>query len=383
MLDLAVLDGRVNLDQMLSLIDSILPFEACLFYQIIPLSIESGHLNLGMVNPKDLEANDYARRQISYIHYATVAWPITSDWHRQMLSKYLSYAAKIKQQRLRQNQPGTANTLLSPPLPDSPGVKVDERLTYVVDSPETITLDDSQPGEDRSDLGDPPPPPEAVATNPLASGSPPLSPETSALTPLVLETAVADNTIHRLAPKALLEVLLKQVLSVGIGRLYFEHRPPRGRVVYSQDGQVRSVIDDLDGKLLLQLITELKHLTAMPALSAGGNRHTEIERIYNQEPVLLRLRVMPSPEGENATLQILRGAALKFYQQQQMNQLSREALTFAHQLQNRLQLMYERRSQRLVLESLPPQTLATLQSLLDKMASQAHQLVNRQQNQSK
>ena len=90
---------------------------------------------------------------------------------------------------------------------------------------------------------------------------------------------------------------------------------------------------------------------------------------------------MPNAEGENATLQILRGAALKFYQRQQINDLSREALIFAQHLQNRLQVIYDRSNQKLLLESLPLDTLVTLHTLLNTMTSQAHQLMNRQQSQ--
>lgn len=94
-------DAGVNVDQMIALIDSVLPFEACLFHQIIPLSLEGNQLNLGMVNPKDSVAREYVRRQVSYINYAVVPWRVASDWHRQTLSKYLSHTAKVKQ-RLRQ-----------------------------------------------------------------------------------------------------------------------------------------------------------------------------------------------------------------------------------------------------------------------------------------
>jgi hypothetical protein len=47
----------------------------------------------------------------------------------------------------------------------------------------------------------------------------------------------------------------------------------------------------------------------------------------------LRFRVMPTVHGEEATLQVLRGAALKFYQQQQLTNLGRDALSIAKQLQ--------------------------------------------------
>ncbi len=377
--DSSMLDSRVNLDQMLSLIDSILPFEACLFYQIIPLSIESSHLNLGMVNPKDLQANDYARRQGSYIRYSVVVWPVTSDWHRQMLSKYLSYSAKSKQ-RLRQGQPNIVDTILSSSLLDQENGGADERLTYIVDSPETIPLDHPESRQTPSAPPEVPPSPAPTPVSPPLPASALATSEVPPLVPLELEVETDPPAeIHRLSPKALLAVLLHQVLAAGIGRLYFEHRPPRGRVVCSQDGQVRSILEDLEGTRLQEVINVLKQLTAMPTMPANGSRQAETQRLYGQEPVLLRLRVMPNDQGENATLQILRGAALRFYQKQQISELSREALILAQQLQTRLQLIGERSSQKFTFETLPLDTLITLNTLLNTMASQTYQLVHREQ----
>jgi hypothetical protein len=50
----------------------------------------------------------------------------------------------------------------------------------------------------------------------------------------------------------------------------------------------------------------------------------------------------PHEEGEEATLQILRGAALKFYQQQQIAALERDALRIARQLQTKLNEIRDR-----------------------------------------
>jgi signal transduction histidine kinase len=40
--------------------------------------------------------------------------------------------------------------------------------------------------------------------------------------------------------------------------------------------------------------------------------------------------------GEEATVQVLRGAALRFHQRQQLSKLKRDAQTIAQQLQNKL-----------------------------------------------
>jgi len=80
---------RLNAEQMFILIDGVLPFEACLYHQILPLFIEGSRLNLGMVSPDDTVAVDYVRRILSYMNYSLVSRPISSEALQTVLSAYL------------------------------------------------------------------------------------------------------------------------------------------------------------------------------------------------------------------------------------------------------------------------------------------------------
>ncbi|MHC5727538.1 MAG: pilus assembly protein PilB, partial [Nostoc sp.] len=71
-------------------------------------------------------------------------------------------------------------------------------------------------------------------------------------------------------------------------------------------------------------------------------KQVEKEYVYQKNGLLLRLRVMPGIYGEEATLQVLRGAALKFYQQQQLARLSRDALGISQQLSFKLHELQQR-----------------------------------------
>lgn len=378
------IDSRLNIDQMQSLIDSILPFEACLFYQVIPLSIETSSLHLGMVNPKDAAALDYVRRQVSYIKYSVTPWPIDSDWHRQILSQYLSYAAKTKSSNsLTGNTPAWPT---SHPEPSRPIAAADDCLTFIVDSPEDITIVD-RPQPHRDDLptqssAQPsstgpetlPPPSDSIPSQPPSDPSRP-SP------PLQLELAEGGRVftpaeLRQLAPKPLMQALLHQILSQGIGRLYLERQAQSGRVLCSQDGVVQSVLDDLKLDLFQSVINELKRLTHLPMLPITKTRQVEIERLYQQERVLLRLRIIPGNHGEEATLQVLRGAALKFYQQQQMEQLGRDALSTAQTLQQRINTI--RDQARRNLEPTSTATLVAVNTLLKEMELQIAKLLQQQ-----
>jgi type II secretory ATPase GspE/PulE/Tfp pilus assembly ATPase PilB-like protein len=354
---------------MIALIDSVLPFEACLFHQIIPLSLEGNQLNLGMVNPKDSVAREYVRRQVSYINYAVVPWRIASDWHRQTLSKYLSHTAKVKQ-RLRQGRPAAIEpVVVAAPLP-SVQPPVEDRLTYVVDSPERITLRPVEVPSEQEDQD--PPSPKPLPADPPVAAHPPSIP--------VLDLGSSQFTDNspdwrQLPAKDLLARVLRRVLAEGIGRLYFERHATTGKIVGSQDGKVENLLGAMDLPLFEAVILELKRLVQLSPRPTNGTQQGEIERIYGQEPLLLRFRFMVNGHGQEAALQILRGSSLKLYQRQRLSDLSRETLSLAKTLQGRVHDLLEATHHSGDANPLPAPTLHTLRHLLQSMQTQVNQLI--------
>jgi type II secretory ATPase GspE/PulE/Tfp pilus assembly ATPase PilB-like protein len=357
----AAIDDRLNVPQMLTLIDSVLPFEACLYYQVIPLSIDASLLNLGMVNPEDTTATDYVRRQVSYINCSVVSWPITSDWHRQMLSRYLSYAAKLKQQSAQ----GT--TSVKPPT-ELPAI---DQATFIVDSPEDIfagvaaatapeSLSSVSP-PDSSDLT-----PEAQnddRTNDDGAIAP-QQPSPLEISPQETATVADLAQSQALPPKQLTVLLLQQVLAEGIGRLYFERQPNHGRILWSKDGVVQSALETLSLEVFQSVINEFKRLAHLPMVAPPQTQQVDIERLFQGERVLLRFRLIAGQHGEEATLQVLRGAALRFYQQQQINHLGRDALSIAQDLQKRIIEIRDRSRQALASDPVSTANRVTLDDLL-------------------
>ncbi|MBD2232143.1 hypothetical protein [Phormidium tenue] len=364
-------DSRLNVAQMLSLIDSILPFEACLYHEIIPLSVESSCLHLGVVNPSDTVATEYARKQVSFIHCSVKSWPVTSDWQRKMLSKYLSYASRQKARPQPQIE--------APPQTQNQG---DEFLTFIVDSPEDLRGD--RPFEPVSDHRPAPtpnlptdPPPLSVDLPRPVEPPPAVEPEPQplALTLDPILSQVPLDQLHRLSPPKLTQALLYQVLTEGIGRLYLERRPDHGQVLWSRDGVVQAALKNLSLDQVQSVINELKRLTHLPLLPTAQPKQADIERLYKGERVLLRLRLMAGSHGEEATLQVLRGAALKFYQQQQIKQMGEDALGVAQTLQKRIYEIRQRARQSLIIEPPSARTLEALSQLLRMMEEQLEQIM--------
>jgi len=393
-----------DIDQMLSLVDTILPFEACLYYQVLPLSLSSSHLNLGIVNPEDTAATDYVRRQLAYVNYSLATRQIPSNWHRDMLSHYLSHKAKTRAKTKPSPSAHSSSQAQSSNQPSSP-LTATEQATFILDSSTSIPaeyysvptaapdeqsaskpasqLNGSRQGQLRPTAKTTPAaaPKPSVAKPPSSNARQKERPQHLDLNLPVAKQPVSLDTLGNLPPKALTQALLKRVLQDGIGRLYFERRETRGRILWSKDGIVQAVLDDLPLPLFQSVINELKQLTHLPLITAQKTRQVEIERTYRQERVVLRFRLIASSHGEEATLQVLRGAALKFYQQQQIDQLGQDALTFAHRLQSQIDQIRDRARQTFTLEGVSETTLTTISHLLKDIDSEINQLIQRHNKQ--
>jgi type II secretory ATPase GspE/PulE/Tfp pilus assembly ATPase PilB-like protein len=387
--------------QMFQLIDSLLPFEACLYHQVLPLSVEGSRLNLGMVNLEDTAALDYVRRILAYINCSLVPRSISSEIHQKMLSAYLSHADQQKQKSQkaapRLAQPSTPHST-SEPRPVAPPDR-NNQPTLVVDSPDKIDIPGlktdetefitptaaspgptTQPSPIQSTAAATKPPafPE-ISASPEISAPPDVPPTTAASSLPILDVhphhlSSPIEVLTALPPKNLLDELLGRVLVGGIGRLYFERQQHQGRILWSQNGVLQSVLENLPAAVFQGVINELKRLTNLPMIPVQKPRQEEVERLYQQSRLLLRFRVMPGTYGEEATLQVLRGAALKFYQQQQLANLSRDALGIAQQLQRKLDEIRDRAETDLGLSGTPLEALPALNQLLQSVDQQLKNL---------
>jgi hypothetical protein len=380
---------QYDTEQIFRLIDSILPFEACLYHQILPLSLEGSRLKLGMVNLEDAAALDYVRRILAYMNCSLVPQTLASPIHHAALSAYLKYtgqkqsaSSESKNDSKSLGQPGEKK-LIQPPsdtpsksdakpqIAPKPAVERDPHSspTLLVDSPEDLNFQDievanpqappptildapdrSLPLDAANGAGDPFPVPLMPNAEVSAPGEvPPEIPSPGESLPVLEVNAqhLSDpvEVLLTLPPPQLLQELLGRVLVGGIGRLYLERQPGSerhpnaGRILWSQNGVLQSVLEELPGETLQGVINELKQLTRLPPVPVQKTRQVEVERLYLRHRLLLRLRVMPGAHGEEATVQVLRGAALKFYQQQQLASLSRDALGIAQELQRKVNEM--------------------------------------------
>jgi type II secretory ATPase GspE/PulE/Tfp pilus assembly ATPase PilB-like protein len=347
--------------QTFELIERILSFEACLYHQILPYTIEDNKLLLGMVNLEDTAALDYAGKILSYINCTMVTVAIAADTHRNILSAYLNYK-------------NTSQPVATLAIQHSAATIADEPKTSIV--PETKKSENSFQQADSPALPDPDN--LSKATILFTSADKKTQENTFERSPLNLpvflipvpDLLLPVEQLATLQPKKLLAELLGRVLAGGIGRLYLERQPYEGRILWSDNGVLQSVLEKLPLSVFQGVLNELKRLANLPVTTFAEAKQVEKECLYQENRLLLRLRVMPGMYGEEATLQVLRGAALKFHQQQQLTRLSRDAIGISQQLSHKLHEL----QQRLILNrnTNPGQleALMTLNRLLDNLDSQ-------------
>ncbi|HEY9647969.1 MAG TPA: hypothetical protein V6C88_16460 [Chroococcidiopsis sp.] len=502
---------RLNVEQMFILIDGVLPFEACLYYQVLPLFLEGSRLNLGMVTPDDSSAIDYVRRIITYHNFSLTTRSISSTALQTVLSAYLNYSGSRQssstpaspgrhnrksraraeqsvdpnfQQTLVVDSPdelngagfsssdastslpqeaphepskrpspvsGAASTrkaphptpaghghtdeLAQPPLElASSSVKnsvadaVTGSITNAVADTATAASPVSQAAQPATaeslnraesvaakagstseavkaaspssaaaqsastDANSAPPPAAAPANYDSIVADPPVSSALRALSPKLGRAAKSPHpplikplseieiqvnhisepvqVLSKLSPKDLLQELLGRVLLSGIGRLYFERQADFGRILWSQNGVLQSVLDHIELDLFQGVLNEIKRMAEMSMIPITQPKLFEVERIYQQNRLLLRFQFMPGGHGEEATLQVLRGAALKFYQQQQLSKLERDALGIARQLQTKLNELRDRARSESGLTGARLEVLPALSQLLQSIEHQ-------------
>ncbi len=487
--DQAITLTSLELAQIYALIDSILPFEACLYYQVAPLSIDGSCLIMGTVDPDDPAATEYVTRQLSYINYSIRFQKIASEWHRDLLSQYLKHNAEDTQptpDAATATPNASASTVSADASSSTPvssatatvqswsadaaanagdqnatGAAItDEQMqaTLILEQIEEMTAtmprdftshlveeaqeqgleDEASPVIVLKAVPESPPAPDAVVGAPLASApvqptddqksftptpqepavapsipvppapeppqpvssepppvmrevpsapSPPAAPSPTAtpVTPASAPTQTpaapgddSDDDISRLLcalpPKVLMQALLDKVIGDGIGRLYLKHQAPSNRILWSRNGVLEGLIEPVESQVLQAVINEFKQLTHVALTPVTLPKQVEIERTHNGQRILLRLKIIPGVESEQATLQVLRGAALQFHQQQQMDRLGRHALDAAQILQHRLNSMRDRARKSLDFQPTRSKTLSALVKLLKELDIQVQEI---------
>ncbi|MFM2431784.1 MAG: hypothetical protein RLZZ511_2997 [Cyanobacteriota bacterium] len=348
-----VMSTSIDMERAFPLINTILPFEACLYHEILPLHRQDDELYLGMVNLEDTEALEYARRMLGFLKCHLIPQTITIETHRDVLSRYLN------QQQQRLNTPALPQP--SAPDPSTPAIEQPAAIESDEPEPDESELNESELNESELDT-------VAIDLEAATGGSAALP--GSALPELVLQAPPSRQPWQSLNGDALVQGLLLRMMGSGVGRLFLVHKGQFGQVLWTENGAAKMVLEQVAIAQFDQAIAALKAMTHLADDPVTKPTEVEIERFYQRNRILLRLRIVPKNGGEEATIQVLRGAALKFYQKHQAQNLHRDTQAIVQQLRHKvMQLSQRNQSDGIDRSTLPDidRTIANLEAQLSEL----------------
>ncbi|MEN9203359.1 MAG: hypothetical protein Q6K80_05095 [Thermostichus sp. DG_1_6_bins_120] len=316
---------KIDRTRVPALIAQYLPVEICIYYQVVPLALDTDSLILGMVDPQDLAALDYIGKMLAYSQISVEPIPITFEQQQDLIAYYFSHPpdpAEVAQLQLQVQ----AN-----------------RVTREVPAPQPPSLGSN--------------------TSPLAKQTSPPATE-------------SEETVQQL-----LNSMLRRALDERAEQIFVE--PQEGtlcRVRYRQQGILRDLFKELSESVRAKLLASMKRMMMLDPALIGEAQQAEVERMYKGEPLVLQLRVIPQRSREGAILNILRGEALQKYQQHQNNSRVVETLALAqqaHQIMQQLQVALSSTVEKLKQYPSPPnadwslmtETLAAIQAQAQMIAA--------------
>ncbi len=415
---------EARIQRIFRLIEDMVPLELCLQHNVLPLRLKGDCLHLGMVQPSNIQGLEAVRRILAANNCFPSARTIPPQLHRLVLKAFLVHRQGQHQQAIElvtsvlSNAAGSAGVPMPGRSGQSPSQSSSQNssqnslqsssqqvapsqaasrlrpaanlsATLIVDRPDSLdarTLADLLPPAQTDDDQQTMSRPAALPTLRIAAtdtatfpGAPPLrgpipppshrvgpvsSPKPQAAPPvLVVSTqhlASAPETLAVLPPKTLLQELLGRALLAGITYVELDNQGDRSRILWNQSGVLQPLLTELSSYQLNGILDCLYQ-------SLNANRSQPIailEYHYQNQAVVLDVR----SQGPTTALRILKGAALRFYQQQQASQIKQESLLLIEQLRSRLdQLSHYRQSNDLELAAQSRSTFTVLQEQLQAL----------------
>jgi hypothetical protein len=194
---------------------------------------------------------------------------------------------------------------------------------------------------------------------------------------LVLQSPPPGAPWQSLSGEAFMHGLLIRMMASGVGRLFLVRKLGCGQVLWTENGAAKMLLEQVAQDQFRGAIEALKQLTHLPTAPVQAPIEVEIERFYQRQRILLRLRITPKDDGEEATIQVLRGAALKFYQKHQIHNLRRDTSAIAQELRQKVLELGKRSASDDIDRSTLPEidrTIASLEEQLIQLKQLRHNL---------
>ena len=388
--------SELNLEQTFRLVEKYIPLRLCRAHSIIPLKFQDHCLTLGIVDPKNPHVHTIVTKLLGRKQLKLTGQQLDQKTFQLLLSSYLNYQQRNNLALAQKSITATAPNSSDPDQTDcSPGTHImgegDEKQSFdpfsippigqgsmsgrvANDARATRIFDESKDGELRefnekesqSNIPAIHVPNAPVQLREVESDTAGVG---AVYNRLNLKPSYLDkplDSLINLPAKQLWQELLGRILSKGIGRLYFENYADEGRIFLSESGVMKEALYGLPIRTFYGVLNEFKRLAHIPPVPVLKAKKAEMEQYYLDERILLRLTIIPGKHGEEGTLQVLRGQALVFHQQKQMDDQGQEALEIAQQLERKLRHIYLRSQ----INPSPLNSLPELMAACDRLKAQ-------------
>ncbi len=355
--------SAIDHEGIFQLIKLVLSVESCLHHRILPLKLNNNRLVLGMVNPKDVSALKFVRSIVNSLGYGVDVKAISFNTHQSILAAYLKYIGSSEQPVPTKADLDATRTLTE--IPEKSGenqksANLHDRPTLIIDRPEEFSASSENqveqvPSFDSVELHQPD---SLESQSAHFRGNNP--PRSSAFAPSNRrEIGRLEDLLS--TPEQLWQEIMNRLLDDGIGRLYLQRLSEWGRIFCSQDGEIKFSLDRVPLAIYQSILDRVKVLAKLPPVPLESRKKLALEKIHQQERLLLRLEIFPGQWGEEATIQVLRGKALNFYEQRQVKKMAEQAVSLALKLEKTLKHMHA------YLDSTDAGDLAALQEIQQKI----------------
>ncbi len=387
-------DCLANSKEIFQLIDQVFPLDSCRHYQVLPLKLDGNHLVLGMLDPQNEESKNFANSIAKVFKYDLEVQLIDLQTHQIILANYPRNTVQSSRQQ-QDDRKTVIDTSFNPNAPlkganhrraiDSAPTIISHAATSGIDEPDLelelsdlpadldflkdldLTAKPKQPDKAKVDATATlfEIPPEFNHQNPannldhqatiIADPAELLTPESNhelknaleeaQISQLIAETLgqkspiVEPKTVDflpQLSSQLSWQKLLEQAFKYHSEYITLTRYSDRGGIVTEQDNSVQSSLDRVPLPIFCSLIDEIKRMAKLPQNTSTHPQKLVLERFFEQERILLRLEFSVQQQLETVAIQILRGLALKTYEQQQMDRVSAQALELAKQLEKTL-----------------------------------------------
>ena len=281
-LDIAI--EEIDVDVILSLIESLLPVDSCNRYKMCPISQEDDVVTVAMVNPENLQAMDDLNRRLRLQGLKLKRVVFGPGDFEQLLDECLNKQADSLSQGNR-------------PINDDYD---DEGVDDYYDDEEEEELDEEDFEEE-----------EIEVTGRLED----IDLDISGLEEGDEDQGESLETALRSAEGAPIVKLANQImvkaLKEGVSDIHLEPQEEYLRVRFRRDGVLRKGFDNLPKKITSALTTRFKILAELDIAERRKPQDGRIRRMFKRRRIDFRVNSLPSRYGEKIVMRILDNSSTK------------------------------------------------------------------------